>query len=206
MAFCANCGTQLPEGSAFCPGCGAATANNGANANTNAQYQQNNQYQQNAQYQQNNQYQQNVQYQNPVQPNYQSAMSPDADVQINKSIAWLSYLGILFLIPMFVKKESPYCKFHVTQGANLFVFELAYLITTEIIKAIIFAICVSNWSLFGVYSVFSTIFGLLYIFFVVIAIIGIVNAATGKKNELPLISKVKLIPNLMEKIYSAMNK
>ncbi len=42
MAYCTHCGTNIPEGSAYCPGCGAPAANNAGQYG----YQQNN-YQQN---------------------------------------------------------------------------------------------------------------------------------------------------------------
>ena len=188
MAFCEKCGTQIPEGSAFCPGCGAAVSN------SDTQNQQNQQY---------------AQYQNPVQPNQaynQPYQNADMDIQYNKSIAWLAYLGILLLIPLFVKKDSEYCKFHVKQGANLLAFTLVYSLASGIIRGIVFAICSTSWALLGVYSTIATILGLVNIFFLVLAIIGIVNAATGKKSELPLISKVKIIPDLMDKAYNALNK
>ena len=38
------------------------------------------------------------------------------DVEENKYEAALSYLGILFVVPMFLKKESPFAQFHAKQG------------------------------------------------------------------------------------------
>jgi hypothetical protein len=50
-----------------------------------------------------------------------------------------------------------------------------------------------------VYNVFSFLLGLGYIFFFVVAIIGIVNAATGKRKELPLIGKIPWLATLLDK-------
>src|ERR1700754_1359030 len=45
---------------------------------------------------------------------------PDpADVEKNKVFALLSYLGILWLVPLLAAKESPFCKFHCNQGIVL---------------------------------------------------------------------------------------
>lgn len=135
----------------------------------------------------------------------------DADVQQNKGIAWLSYLGIFFLIPLFAKKTSEYCKYHVKQGVTLFCTELAYTIATRIILAIIGAIFPGTDYYFyvapsAVYTTFSSIFGLASIFFAVAAIIGIVNAAKGEKKELPLIGKITILNDVMDKIYASLNK
>ena len=182
MAFCHNCGQQLPDNANVCPYCGTAV-------NAQAAPQQN-AYQQAAP-------------QQPVSP----TVMPDQDVQSSRGIAWLSYCGPLFLIPMFVKKDSAYCQYHVKQGATLCAVEIAYLITKSILLAIINAIF-PGYSFYGytvhsgVYKVFAILLNLAYIFIVVVSIIGIVNAATGKKKELPLISKIPWIANLLDKFYN----
>lgn len=38
------------------------------------------------------------------------------DVEENKLVAALSYLGLLFLVPLLIKKESPFAQFHAKQG------------------------------------------------------------------------------------------
>ena len=43
------------------------------------------------------------------------------DVEENKAIACLSYVGILFLIPMLAKKESKFAQDHAKQGLALFI-------------------------------------------------------------------------------------
>ncbi len=41
------------------------------------------------------------------------------DVADNKLVAALSYIGILFLVPLLVKKDSPFAQFHAKQGLVL---------------------------------------------------------------------------------------
>jgi len=47
------------------------------------------------------------------------------DVEENKVIASLSYISILFLVPLLVKRESRFCVEHAKQGLTLFIFEVA---------------------------------------------------------------------------------
>ena len=97
------------------------------------------------------------------------------DVQQTKSIAWLSYLGILFLIPMFVYKESPYTKFHVNQGIVLCILDVAGGILLGIISVVLVWIPFVGWILSGLLSL---AFG---VFVLVLMILGIVNAATKRE-------------------------
>jgi hypothetical protein len=41
------------------------------------------------------------------------------DIQDNKAITYLSYIGLLFLVPMLAKKESKFAMFHAKQGLIL---------------------------------------------------------------------------------------
>ena len=191
MKFCRNCGAQLEDNAAFCPTCGTATS-----AAQDQTAQQAAPQQQAA----------------PVQP---QVMTGDADVQQNRGIAWLAYMGLLLLVPLFARKRSEYCKFHVKQGATLLAVEIVYYIVQAIIMAIVKAIFPGKlvYGYFTYYyqdSAATIIFRLLFaagsVFLVVLAIMGIVNAATGKQKKLPLIGQIPFIEMLMDKIYAAMNK
>lgn len=106
------------------------------------------------------------------------------DVQQTKSIAWLSYLGILFLIPMFVYKESPYTKFHVNQGIVLCILDVAGGVVLGIVSAIL-------WWIPFVGGIISGLLSLTFgVFVLVLMILGIINAATGKAAPLPIIGKI----------------
>ena len=115
---------------------------------------------------------------------------------------------------MFARKNSPYCQYHVKQGATLCAFNLVYAIVTQILLAIINAIFPGEYEygIFFTYYDYSTvykIFNYLFIagtiFLCVIAIIGIINAATGKKKELLLIGKIPWIAKLLDKFYNKNN-
>ncbi len=180
MAFCKNCGQQLADDAAFCAACGTPT-NAGDSQNTQNTQQTSQNFAQ--------------QYQTPAQPVDNDA----ADVQNNKAMGILSYLGILVLIPLFAAKNSKFAQYHARQGVTLAVFEIAYSIVNIIITAILGAIFPLRYTLIGgvthgaVYGIITGILGLCSIFFLVLAIIGIINAAQGQKKELPIIGKIDIV-------------
>lgn len=95
------------------------------------------------------------------------------DINANKGMAALSYLGFLFLIPMLSKKDSQFCRYHVNQGIILFIIEVAGNILFNILGMFL-----------GIFTIIGGVFWLAY---VVLIILGIVNATTGKVKPLPLI-------------------
>ncbi len=89
-------------------------------------------------------------------------------IEEGKSIAWLSYFGLLLLIPLLVKPDNSFCKHHAKQGLVI----LLFYIGLAIINIIPFLGQVI-WVL-GAITLF------------VISIIGIVNSLQGKYWKAPL--------------------
>ncbi len=121
------------------------------------------------------------------------------DVSDNKGISVLSYLGPLVFIPMFAKKDSKYARFHANQGLILFIVYVGYTVLQNILLSILRSIFPWKWD-YGylggrgfIFDALSTILSPVWIPIAIIAIIGIVNAASGKAKELPLIGKFKLL-------------
>lgn len=102
------------------------------------------------------------------------------DVANNKIMAVLAYLSWLVLVPIFAAKDSKFARFHVNQGLNLAVVELAL----WILSAILGVIPVIN-VIFGIVSWIANI--ILFVF----SIMGIVNAAKGEEKELPIVGKYR---------------
>ena len=50
-------------------------------------------------------------------------VSDDAVVEEGKALAWLSYIGILFLVPLLAKKDNAFCMHHAKQGLVYFIIE-----------------------------------------------------------------------------------
>lgn len=122
-----------------------------------------------------------------------------ADVQNNKVMAILAYIGIFVLIPIFGAKESKFARFHSNQGLvnslGLVIFGFMNLIMQSIWR-----VSSWSWSITPIYTINSVIFtvinivfGIISLVFVALAVYGIVNAATGKARELPVIGRIKLL-------------
>ena len=94
------------------------------------------------------------------------------DVEENKAIAAIGYLGILFLIPLLAKKDSPFAQYHAKQGMVLFI--------AVIILGFLWIIPFIGWIVASVG----------YIIGVVLFIIGLMNALGGKMKPLPIIGEM----------------
>ena len=91
----------------------------------------------------------------------------------------LSYLGILALIPYFVKDQTPFVRAHAVRGINLLLLEVIV------------------WVAVGVFSfipvlndILSTLAGLASF---VLSLIGIINVANKEDKDLPFIGSIRLI-------------
>jgi uncharacterized membrane protein len=177
MAFCVKCGTQLDDSVRFCTACGADQTPQGSQTYQTPPPQ-------------------------PEQPGVQqkaeetwkkftdtadsSAEYDSKDIEDNKVMAFLSYLGILFLVPLLAAPNSKFARFHVNQGIVLAITEIAYSIVYSILTMILSMIPVLGGILIFILS-------LLWIVFGVLAILGIINAVNGKAKELPVIGKFKIL-------------
>ena len=106
--------------------------------------------------------------QQPPQPT--TPINPQ-DVEENKLIAVIAYLGILVLVPLLLKKDSPYAQYHGKQG-------LVLLIAWVIANAVMI-IPVLGWIAGFVGNILCLI----------LMIVGIVNALQGEMKELPVIGQ-----------------
>ncbi|MDD2337477.1 MAG: hypothetical protein PHD01_12965 [Geobacteraceae bacterium] len=104
-----------------------------------------------------------------------SQMFENEDIEKNKAMAILAY--IIFLIPLLAAKDSKFAMYHTNQGLVLFLVGLAVNVVGGIIPFI-------GW---------FVILPLGNLLVVVLAILGIINAAKGEAKPLPLIGGVKLL-------------
>ncbi len=104
-----------------------------------------------------------------------------ADVEKNKVMGVLAYLGILFLVPLLAAKDSPFARYHTNQGLVLFLAAIAGWIAVLILDIVLVWIPVLGWLLMMLLHI-GMIVGVL-----VLAVMGIINAANGVCKPLPLI-------------------
>lgn len=103
-----------------------------------------------------------------------SNMFDTQDIQDNKVWACLSYVGILFILPLLINGgKSRYGKYHANQGFILFLAGIVGGIAGGILGLIPI--------LGGILS------ALVSLALLALVVVGIINAANGKAKELPLI-------------------
>ena len=176
MAYCGKCGTKVDEGVKFCPSCG-----NPMEAPAPEQQAQTQQAQPAGDQ---NDFSAKIAALNNTADT--TADFDKADIEQNKAMGILAYLGPLVFVPMFAAKGSKFARFHANQGLTLFIACVAWSIVYSILNWIILAI---SWRLYFI----SSIIGLFSLVFLVLAVLGIVNAANGRAKELPIIGKFKFL-------------
>lgn len=98
------------------------------------------------------------------------------DIEKNKVMGILAYLGILVLVPLLAAKESPFAQYHANQGLILFI--------AGIIVGAAAAVPIIGWFLIAPIG---------SIFLFVLAIMGLINAAQGEMKPLPLIGHYTIL-------------
>lgn len=169
MAFCSNCGAQLVDGAQACPNCGAQL--NTAPAKPAS---------------------------DPLKgvkaffaklldtPDHSAGYTAE-DIADTKMLCIFSYLSIFVLIPLLVKKDSPYAKFHNNQGLVLTIIGIAYDLIWWLFAGVIGAV----FAPFG--TILNIIFGLGSVVLLAATALGIYYAVTGKAKELPYIGSYTIL-------------
>ena len=114
-------------------------------------------------------------------PDYTASFDQN-DIQQNRVMGVLSYLGILVLIPLFAARESPFARFHCNQGIVLALAEVILSCAVRIFGRLPLV----GW-------IIRLVGGLGGLALFVFAIMGIVNAINGKAKELPLVGGFQIL-------------
>lgn len=173
MSYCKHCGQKLSEDSNFCPNCGTPNEIQEEKGGVGTQKSDT----------------QPVDYAveqiKKLNDTEDSTCQYDAsDIENNKVYAVLSYIGILFVIPLIAANNSKFAKFHANQGLVLFLVELVYGVASSIVKAVFYALGIGSMAI---------LLNLVNLLFFVLVVIGIINAASGKAKELPVIGQIKIL-------------
>lgn len=92
-------------------------------------------------------------------------------VEKNSVMAAIAYVGPLVLVSYVIAKDDPFVKFHIKQGFVLFTFEVAL------------------WVIGTILWLLMPLVNLLQLAALILSIVGIVNAVSGKEKELPFVGK-----------------
>lgn len=113
------------------------------------------------------------------------------DIDANKYIAALSYLGILILIPFFIRKDSKFCKAHVKQGFAVFIWSLCISVIT--LAAVLGLRALILWVLglsVIVYKIIAYIIAAVMLTLIFIPVFeGAVSAFGGMYTKVPFVGK-----------------
>lgn len=126
-----------------------------------------------------------------VSSNDFTAQYDPRDIEDNRVYAVFSYLGILILIPILGARKSYFARFHANQGLLLLIFSAAYSIATRIVTRVLDILFGSFFSIIP--SAFSAASSFVGILFFVLLVLGVINAASGKAKELPIIGRFRLL-------------
>ena len=109
------------------------------------------------------------------------------DVEQNKVMAILAYLGILVLVPIFAAPQSKFARYHANQGLILFIASICCYVAVSILTKVFYSI---SFFLGGLISILAVV---VYVGILVFAVIGIINAAQGKCKPLPVIGNFQIL-------------
>ena len=123
----------------------------------------------------------------------------------SKVLACLSYFGILILIPFIAARDDEFVQFHVRQGAKLTILGIIIVLVVRFVyivfamSGLFFGVMFYQYIeeyieiVFAVGFVIVAILGIIStsisIIFLVLCILGIVNACRGLATPLPIIGK-----------------
>ena len=131
----------------------------------------------------------NYDYQEDMNYGCQGQVSDEAvDIQKNKVLAACSYFGVLVLLPLFLRRESPFARFHANQGLVLFLCE----IICQAVSRGVHMVQGWGWPFWG-FGLMGGALEILDLVFLVFAIWGVINVCTGKYAALPVIGSIQLL-------------
>ncbi|MDO5015523.1 MAG: zinc ribbon domain-containing protein [Eubacteriales bacterium] len=164
--FCRYCGTELPEDTQICPSCGKdnspakETSKEKSSAKTKKT---------------------RLKF---LGIEDKTGGFTKNDRESNRGLALLSYIPLLFLVPMLAGKESPYARFHASQGLLMFIIGLII----WAIKGVFYFL----WLIPVLRIILSVIYSILSIVWLLLTLYLLVTTSQAKAMKLPGIGGVEL--------------
>lgn len=111
------------------------------------------------------------------------------DIESSKVVSGLAYFGILFFLPMAVRPNSRFGRFHANQSLALMLVWALGLFAVAILRGISRSVFGSP----GLAGFFNIIGILFYIGIGVLCIMGMIYAFRGRAVKLPFVGNIKLL-------------
>lgn len=188
MSYCSKCGSYIPDSSLRCPACGklkirAAETAQQAERQTKPQsdFDGSSAQPQSYHYGYTQSEPQSSGESRPRQDPYvryeTGSSGEDPDIEDNKVLAALGYLGPMVIFPLILKPNSPFVRFHANQSIALLLFSG--------LCSICHFVPFFGWMI----SLFGGAFTLVNLFR------GFGNAMNGQKRKLPIIGDIRVLGN-----------
>lgn len=180
MKTCKNCGAQVPDEKKYCGACGYRFDQENANSNQQSQFGGSQDFSRMT----GNIFTDGADHTSEFDPQ---------DIAANKIYGIIACFGILFFVPLVAAPQSRYGKFFANQGLLLLITSAIASVASSFISAIFNTLGMlgSIFVLFSVIGVLlSVVIGLIPF---VLFIIMLINAASGRAKELPIIGRFTLI-------------
>ena len=87
----------------------------------------------------------------------------------DKLVAAISYIGVISVIVLLVKKDSDFVQFHAKQGTVLFIAEVVWMVITMFLWFLLFV----SW--------------IVWLVFLAATVIGFIKAYSGDRYKMPVI-------------------
>ncbi len=182
MAFCKNCGAPLTDQSTFCQNCGAKA--DGAQGNSGMGTGSSNI---------GNVFTNSKDHTNEFDRN---------EVETQKVACGISYLWILFFIPLVAYPNSRYARFHANQALLTLIVSAILGIIAGIVNAVVGGIVGGTFEAalgtalglnslpLAIAGIITTILGLCSL---ALVLFGLINTLMGRSKELPIIGHITII-------------
>lgn len=188
MSYCPKCGSYIPDSAIKCPACGklkigaAETAQQAeCQAKPQGGFDSPSRPAQSYSYGYTQNQQQTSGESRPKQDPYAryetERSDEDRDAEENKTLAALGYLGPMVILPLILKPNSPFVRFHANQSIALLLFSVLCSIC-NVVPFFGWMISAFGWG-FTLVNVFRGFFG----------------ALGGEKKKLPIVGDLKILGN-----------
>lgn len=110
------------------------------------------------------------------------------DIYGSRRFAWLSYFGIWLLVPLLVRRENLFVRYHVNQGIVLLLFSLIAGIGFAVVTGLLNLIKQGMGDFF-----LLPLLMIYYIFYMCCVVLGVVRVIRGQAKPLPLIGGIQVL-------------